>query len=142
MFENFSEMMLELLAQSLWETIIMVGVAGVIGGLSGAPHGAICAALLVPVCRANLARADDALRDRYAEVARAVTGRPDSSAQDGLAWIEQTRQLLDVPGLAAYGVRAEQADEVVGGAARASSMQGNPVVLSAEELTAVYVTAL
>ena len=39
MFENFSEMMLELLAQSLWETIIMVGVAGVIGGLIGIPLG-------------------------------------------------------------------------------------------------------
>ncbi len=39
MFENFSEMMLELFAQSLWETIIMVGVSGVVGGLIGIPLG-------------------------------------------------------------------------------------------------------
>ncbi len=39
MFENFSEMMLELLAQSLWETIIMVGISGIIGGLIGIPLG-------------------------------------------------------------------------------------------------------
>ena len=31
MFENFSEMMLELFATSLWETIVMVGISGVVG---------------------------------------------------------------------------------------------------------------
>ncbi|HRO82058.1 MAG TPA: DL-methionine transporter permease subunit, partial [Alicycliphilus denitrificans] len=39
MFENFSEMMLELFATSLWETVIMVGVSGVVGGLVGIPLG-------------------------------------------------------------------------------------------------------
>jgi D-methionine transport system permease protein len=39
MFENFSEMMLELFAISLWETVIMVGVSGVVGGLVGIPLG-------------------------------------------------------------------------------------------------------
>jgi D-methionine transport system permease protein len=39
MFENFSEMMLELFVTSLWETLIMVGVSGVVGGLVGIPLG-------------------------------------------------------------------------------------------------------
>ena len=39
MFENFSEMMLELFATSLWETIVMVGISGVVGGLIGIPLG-------------------------------------------------------------------------------------------------------
>ena len=39
MFENFSEMMLELFATSLWETIVMVGFSGVVGGLIGIPLG-------------------------------------------------------------------------------------------------------
>ena len=39
MFENFTEMMLELFVSSLWETIIMVGVSGVVGGLVGIPLG-------------------------------------------------------------------------------------------------------
>ena len=39
MFENFSEMMLELFATSLWETIIMVGVSGIAGALIGVPLG-------------------------------------------------------------------------------------------------------
>ncbi|MBS0467893.1 MAG: ABC transporter permease [Proteobacteria bacterium] len=39
MFENFSEMMLELFAISLWETVIMVGASGIIGALVGIPLG-------------------------------------------------------------------------------------------------------
>lgn len=39
MFENFSEMMLELFVTSLWETVIMVGASGVIGALVGIPLG-------------------------------------------------------------------------------------------------------
>lgn len=118
------------------------GFAGVIGGLSAAPHGAICAALLAPVCRANLARADAALGERFTEVARVLTGHSSASAEDGLAWIEATRELLDVPGLSAYGLGPDQAAEIVAKSARASSMQGNPVVLSEDELARVYAAAL
>ena len=39
MFENFSEMMLELFAVSLWETFVMVGISGVVGALIGIPLG-------------------------------------------------------------------------------------------------------
>ncbi len=39
MFENFSEMMLELFATSLWETIVMVGISGIAGALIGIPLG-------------------------------------------------------------------------------------------------------
>ncbi|MDR0260163.1 MAG: ABC transporter permease [Comamonas sp.] len=39
MFENFSEMMLQLFATSLWETLIMVGISGVAGALIGIPLG-------------------------------------------------------------------------------------------------------
>ena len=39
MFENFSEMMLELFATSLWETVIMVGASGILGALVGIPLG-------------------------------------------------------------------------------------------------------
>ena len=39
MFETFSEMMLELFATSLWETVVMVGISGVAGALIGVPLG-------------------------------------------------------------------------------------------------------
>jgi alcohol dehydrogenase class IV len=118
------------------------GFAGVIGGLTGAAHGALCAALLAPVCRANLARADAPLRARYAEVAAWLTGDPGATAEDRIAWIEQTCEALGIPGLAAAGLAEEHVDEVVAKAARASSMQGNPVVLTPEELRATFRAAL
>src|SRR4029077_7268782 len=57
------------------------GLAGVIGGTADVPHGMACAALLGPVIEAN-ARALRAgppgarALDRYAEVARLLTGDP------------------------------------------------------------------
>lgn len=39
MFENFSEMMFQLLLDSFWETLIMVGISGLIGGVIGIPLG-------------------------------------------------------------------------------------------------------
>lgn len=39
MFDNFSQAMLELFARSLWETIVMVGISGLVGALIGVPLG-------------------------------------------------------------------------------------------------------
>jgi alcohol dehydrogenase class IV len=123
------------------------GLAGVIGGTADVPHGMACAALLAPVIEANVR----ALRsgtpgspalDRYAEVARLLTGKPGASVQDGLAWIGETIALLGVPGLAAFGLGAGQADDIAAKAMTSSSMQGNPVPLSHGELKAVFLEAL
>jgi alcohol dehydrogenase class IV len=118
------------------------GFAGVIGGMTGAPHGAVCAALLAPVVAANLARAESSVRTRYTEVAQWLTGDPGASAEDGLAWITGTVGALGIAALSSYGLGPAQADEVVAGAARASSMQGNPVRLDVAELHAIYRAAL
>lgn len=118
------------------------GFAGVIGGMSQAPHGAVCAALLAPVCRANLARADGALTRRYSQIATWLTGDPGASAADGLAWIEQTCDALGILPLSAHGLTPADTDVVVEAASRASSMQGNPVRLTAQELEEVFRAAL
>ena len=39
MFNNFTPAMLDLFASSLWETLIMVGISGLVGGLLGVPLG-------------------------------------------------------------------------------------------------------
>lgn len=39
MFSDFSVALLDLFAQSLWETVLMVGIAGALGGLIGIPLG-------------------------------------------------------------------------------------------------------
>ena len=123
------------------------GLAGVVGGTAPVPHGAACAALLAPVIEANVR----ALRsgppghpalDRYAEAARLLTARPGATIDEGLAWIRETITQLAIPGLAAYGVRAQHADTIAAQAARSSSMQGNPVVLSDDDLRAILLSAL
>ena len=39
MFNNFTPAMLDLFVSSLWETLIMVGISGLVGGLLGVPLG-------------------------------------------------------------------------------------------------------
>ncbi len=137
------------------------GLAGVIGGTADVPHGLACAALLAPVIEANVralqaqgtgpaggqgtgpagGRGPDVL-DRYAEAARLLTGIPGASIADGLAWIRETLVLLAVPGLAAFGFGAGHADDVAAKALTSSSMQGNPVTLSHDDLKAILLQAL
>jgi len=118
------------------------GFASVLSAMAQAPHGATCAALLAPVCRANLTRASADLNARFDEVARCLTGAADARAADGLAWIETTTELLDIPRLSRFGLSLAQVDEVVAKTARASSTAGNPVVLTPDELAAIYEAAL
>ena len=123
------------------------GLAGVIGGTADVPHGLACAALLVPVIEANLraARPSPAgagVLERYTEAARLLTGQPDASIQDGLAWIRETLTLLHVPGLGTFGLGPQQADDIAAKAVVSSSMKGNPVALSHADLEAVLLEAL
>jgi alcohol dehydrogenase class IV len=120
------------------------GLAGVIGGMADVPHGMACAALLAPVIEANVRAAPSGadVLDRYTEAARLLTGRSAASVDDGLAWIRETLTLLNVPGLAAFGVRSEWADDIAAKALVSSSMKGNPVPLSHADLTAIVRQAL
>jgi alcohol dehydrogenase class IV len=123
------------------------GLAGVIGGTADVPHGVACAALLTPVIEANVRAlrsgpAGQPVLDRYAEAARCLAGRPAASIEDGLAWLRETITMLGIPGLAAFGIGPADADDVAAKAARSSSMQGNPVPLSHDDLRAIIVSAL
>ena len=115
------------------------GFAAVIGGMADAPHGAVCAALLAPVVEANVRALRDRepenpALDRYGDAARMLTGRPDATVEDGIDWIRETVAALSIPGLAALGVRPEDADEIVAKARTASSMKVNPIPLTDTEL--------
>ncbi|MGD0265342.1 MAG: iron-containing alcohol dehydrogenase [Candidatus Methylomirabilota bacterium] len=123
------------------------GCASPLGGLFPAPHGAICARLLPHVMDAN-ARALQAraagspVLDRYAEIARIVTGRFDATIANGIEWVRSLCADLEIPGLSRYGVTEADIPAVVAEAQRASSTKGNPTKLSDEELTIVLQQAL
>ncbi len=123
------------------------GLAGPLGGMFAAPHGAVCAALLAPVLRANLA----ALRARapshpalarMAEVARLLTGDPAAPADAAADFCAALGRTLSIPPLAKWGVGAGDVPVLVEKAAAASSMKGNPLPLTAAELAAAVEAAL
>ena len=123
------------------------GLAGVIGGMFGAPHGAICAALLPQVMAANLAalRSRDSASPalpRYEEVARQLTGRSSALANDGVEWVARLVSDLQIPKLGAYGLTARHAADLVAKSKNASSMKANPIVLTRQELAAVVEGAI
>ena len=79
--------------------------------------------------------------ERYAAIARLLTGRNDASAEDGIDWVHALCAELNVPALRAWGIAEADLPGVVEKAARASSMQANPILLTREELLAVATAA-
>ncbi len=123
------------------------GFAGPIGGMFPAPHGVICARLLPFVMEANVralqSRApDNPALARYDEIARLVTGDGLAQAADGVAWVQALCAALAVPRLSEFGVTAADFPTIVAKSQQASSMKGNPIVLSEEELTGILAQAV
>lgn len=123
------------------------GFAGVLGGLTGAPHGAICAALLPGVIKANMTAlaeraADSPALGKYGRAARLLLDSPAATAHDALAWINETSRLFELPRLGELGVRKTDFAEIVAKSQASSSMKGNPILLDAQELEAILSAAL
>lgn len=116
------------------------GFAGPIGGMCSAPHGAACAALLPCVLRTNALamrerEADNPALNRMDELGRMLTGQGDADA--AVEWVERLCATLEVPRLGTYGLRRADAAELATKARKASSMKGNPIELTHEELLGI-----
>jgi len=123
------------------------GFAAPVGGMFPAPHGAVCAALLAATMEINV----EALRrrapesralGRYDEVARLLTGEPHATAADGIEWIAALCRRFEIPPLRAYGVTTANIPLLADRAAEASSMKGNPIELTREELEEIIGRAI
>ena len=115
------------------------GFAGPLGGMISAPHGVICARLLPFVCEANVQalqsrEASSPALARYDEVARILTGKVSSQAADGVEWIQNLCKALTVPPLVQFGLKEQDFPTVVAKAQKSSSMKGNPIILTDDEL--------
>jgi alcohol dehydrogenase class IV len=126
---------------------VVHGFAGPLGGLLHAPHGALCAALLPYAMRTNIA----ALRERgpqhdalarYRQIAVLLTGQERAEPEDAASWIAQLCRDLSIRPLREYGLREMQVSDVVDKAVKASSMKGNPLVLTKAELSELVREAL
>ena len=115
------------------------GFAAPLGGMFPVPHGTACARLLPPVAGVNVRTLRTRLPNapalaRYDELARVVTGNSAARAEDGVAWLRDLVDELEVPRLATFGLREQDMPVVAAAAKQASSMQGNPIVLTDDEL--------
>jgi len=118
------------------------GIAGPLGGMIKAPHGAVCASLLPAVTRANIAALEKAPGggyplERYAEVARLLTGRFKCAAAHAADWLEAAAEEMQIPSLSHWGLTSDAVTELADHALRSSSMQGNPVALNRHTLMGV-----
>ncbi len=114
------------------------GLAGVIGGVTGAPHGAICGALLMPVFTANRAAlpAGTETAARFDWVAHRI-GDVFGSLDGFAAWT----QAHGLKPLTALGVTQDLHPTIAAQAQSASSMAANPVKLSDATLIRIMADA-
>jgi alcohol dehydrogenase class IV len=123
------------------------GFAAPLGGMFPMPHGTACARLLPPVVATNVRalreRAPDSpALERYDEVARTLTGSAAARAEDAAPWLAELVRELAVPPLSTFGLTDSSVPDVVAKARKASSMQGNPIALTDDELAAVLREAI
>jgi len=123
------------------------GIAGPFGGMYSAPHGAICARLLPHVMAVNIAALrsrspSSEVLQRYQEIGRVLTGDHDATAEDGVTWVRDLCESLCVPPLASYGFSNTEVPELIEKATAASSMKGNPIELTPDEMRDIVVSAL
>lgn len=113
------------------------GLAGVLGGMTPAPHGLICGRLIGPVLRANRDRAEGAAAERLdrvlAEVAAILGRAPEAAPETLAAWVSAQ----GLAPLRSFGLSAGAFPSLAEAALAASSMKGNPVALTAADLAAV-----
>jgi alcohol dehydrogenase class IV len=115
------------------------GFAGPLGGMISAPHGVICARLLPFVMDANVRtlqsrEADSTALARYDEIAQILTGKAAAKAADGVAWVQDLCAVLKVPSLAEFGLKKQDFPTIIAKSQRSSSMKGNPIELTNDEL--------
>jgi alcohol dehydrogenase class IV len=123
------------------------GIAGPLGGMFKAPHGAICGRLLPFVIEMNISalqmrEPESPSLARYREVAQIVTGKTEAEPSDGIEWVQNVCSRLKLPPLADYKITEADFPLLVEKAQAASSMNGNPIQLIEKELVKILRQAL
>ncbi|MHC4739547.1 MAG: iron-containing alcohol dehydrogenase [Planctomycetota bacterium] len=115
------------------------GLSGVLGGMISAGHGVICGGLLPHIMQANVQAlqkraADSAAFIRYDEIARVLTGAASAYAVDGLRWVQEVCRRFKLPSLSEFGLKEKDFYTIIAKCRKSSSMKGNPIVLTDDEL--------
>ena len=118
------------------------GLAGPLGGLTGAPHGEICAALIPFVTRVNIRElrrlnGTSEVLQRYQKLASLLTGNASAEVEETSTWLLELSEELKIRSLSELGLKKKDLTLAVEMAQKASSMKGNPVALTSGDLTEI-----
>lgn len=111
------------------------GLAGVIGGVTPAAHGAICGAALGPVLAMNRDHAPDP--GRVNEVCAQIAAVLGGTAQEAPAALAGWAREAGLPGLQAQGLDPARHAAVAEASLASSSMKGNPFAPTVAQLCEV-----
>lgn len=120
------------------------GFAGVIGGETNAPHGEICGALLPAVLESHLRKAEEhtEVSVRLHWVLHQIdTYFAKGEKGMGITALRSWSRRMGLPGLEGLGLSLADYSKVAEAASKASSMSGNPFVLSQHELMEILLSA-
>lgn len=123
------------------------GLAAPLGGRFNAPHGAVCAALLAPVLQMNLAIARQKREmlptvAKFAELVDLLSPGGEKEPEALILKVSLLTSRLGIQGLSHHGVSKTDFATLAELGLAASSMKGNPVSLSSENLQGVLAQAL
>lgn len=110
------------------------GLAGPLGGVLSAPHGAIAGCLLPAVLAVNADACQGEAARRISEVQDWIGRAFGVERPDALAALAVWSRQHGLPGLEAMGLSAADRPKIAEAAMGSSSMKGNPVVLPVERL--------
>ncbi len=123
------------------------GIAAPLGGMFAAPHGAVCAALLPHVMAVNVAALrrsapESAGLRRYDEMGRLLMASDTASVADAIRWTSEISRDLGIPKIGSYGVQATDIPVLAEGALKSSSIKGNPITLTGEQVGEILAAAM
>ena len=123
------------------------GLAAPLGGMVSIPHGIVCARLLPGSLDVNLKGLRARMKEspaipRFDEIGRLLTGSASARAEDGIDWIHALVSDASIPGLSSFGLKETDLSAIAGQAQKSSSLRGNPIPLTIEELIGILRSAL
>ena len=117
---------------------VIHGIAAPVGGSYKARHGAICAALFAPAWKVNWAaiqKANQVAAKAKFQAAAKLLLTDDQATPEGVTdYLRKLTHRLKIPSLSSHGIQDSELEDIATKAAKASSMKGNPVPLTHEDI--------
>lgn len=110
------------------------GLAGPIGGVCAAAHGAICGTLLPPVLALNCTRATGEAATRLQEVCQIIAAVLGCDPQNAAKELADWGKNMGLLSLSALGLDPALHVQIAEASLNTSSMKGNPVALTSADL--------